>query len=350
MIVAAIGPAIIVFGKMVGTVGKVVSTMGKVGKAFKTFGTLAQIVTSPVGIVIGVLAALVVAGILVYKNWDKIKKAAKSVFNYVKKVFENVGLTGQAVAEKLSPLKEKFLEIKDKVLEIWEKIKPVLSKIAEVVTDVFKVKIGAAIGAASGFFKSMIDSVTEWLGGFTKALGGVIDFITGMFSGNWKQAWQGVKDIFSGIFESFAAIAKAPINAVISIINGAIAGINNIGIKIPSWVPKIGGKDFSINIPTIPTLAKGTQDWKGGIVQISERGGEIVDLPRGSRVYPHDKSVQKAYQDGARSGRTSVVISKIADKIIVREDADIDKIADKIADKLEKISNNLGGDDIEYSY
>ena len=86
---------------------------------------------------------------------------------------------------------------------------------------------------------------------------GIIDFITGVFTGNWSQAWQGVQDIFKGIFEALGGLIKAPINAVISLINKAIDGINGLGLTIPDWVPVIGGKSFSINIPQIPMLAKG---------------------------------------------------------------------------------------------
>ena len=79
-----------------------------------------------------------------------------------------------------------------------------------------------------------------------------------------------------------------------------------------------------------------------------------MDLPKGSRVYPHDESVQKAYKDGVRSGKgtiqVSISIPKLADQIIVREDADIEKIAEKLAERLEKISQNIGGGEIEYIY
>ena len=64
-------------------------------------------------------------------------------------------------------------------------------------------------------------------------------------------------------------------NDVISVINSAISRINSIHIDIPKWVPGVGGKTFAPTIANIPTLAKGTQNWKGGLVQISERGGEI---------------------------------------------------------------------------
>lgn len=180
---------------------------------------------------------------------------------------------------------------------------------------------------------------------------GLIKFITGVFTGNWSKAWDGVKEIFGGAFEGLKSLCKLPMNAVIGMINGAISGINKLGLKIPDWVPEIGGKNFSINIPKIPMLAVGTKNWRGGFAQISERGGEIVDLPKGSRVYPHDETVRKAYSDGAKSSRgSSIVIAKLADTIVVREEADIDKIATRIVNKLSDTSKNLGGAELGYLY
>ena len=113
------------------------------------------------------------------------------------------------------------------------------------------------------------------------------------------------------------------------------------------WVPKIGGKSLGFNVPTIPYLARGTSNWRGGLAVTQDRGGEIMDLPRGTRVYPHDKSIQKAYQDGSRSsakGKAQIIIQKLADKIEVRNDNDIDMIVDKLANRFEKIIDNGGGE------
>ena len=82
-------------------------------------------------------------------------------------------------------------------------------------------------------------------------------------------------------------------------------------------------------------LAKGTQNWKGGVAQVHEKGGEIIDLPKGTRVWPHDESVRKAQKEGKK--QIIYKVSKLADTIVVREEADIDKIAKKLADELEKI-------------
>ena len=320
--------------------------VGKLGKSLFTF-------LGPTGTAIAVIGALVVAGVLLYKNWDKVKKMAGKVFKYIGSVFKACGVSGQSLKKELEPIGIKFNQIGTHAKKLWSVMSPVFMKIGEIAKLVFGVIFGAQIGIAIGVISNLFTSVTKIVGGILKIFDGLIKFITGVFTGNWKQAWSGIKEIFSGVFQSLVNLCKMPINGVISIINGAIAGINKLNLKIPDWVPKIGGQKFGINIPTIPKLAVGTNNWKGGIVQISERGGEIVDLPKGSRVYPHDKSVQKAYNDGAKIGggrNVNITIPKLADSIIVREDADIDKIVNKLADKLEKVSMNIGGGDIGYSY
>ena len=118
--------------------------------------------------------------------------------------------------------------------------------------------------------------------------------------------------------------------------NKAIGAINKISVDLPS---AIGGGHVGFDIPTIPTLAKGTDNWQGGIVQISEKGGEIVDLPSGSRVYPHDESVRMARQESKKN--FSVTIAKLADSIVVREETDIDKIAEAIVKKIEETAENM---------
>lgn len=84
-------------------------------------------------------------------------------------------------------------------------------------------------------------------------LSGIVSFISGVFSGNWRQAWEGIKQIFSNIVSGFANIFKSPINWIIDGINTFISGLNKI--KIPDWVPVVGGKGF--NIGKIPRLKVG---------------------------------------------------------------------------------------------
>nr|DAO04899.1 MAG TPA: minor tail protein [Caudoviricetes sp.] len=351
LIAAAVGPAIFLFGRTVMVVGKLVKTVGMVGNAFKTAKTVMGLVTAPANAVVLGLAAVVVAGVLIYKNWDKIKAAAGRLWNFVKNIFQRIGISGDSLKKKLAPIGQKFSAIGEHIQGFWKVVSPLLSKIGEAVHAVFSVAIGAAIGSAIGYFNSLFDGITTMISGLLTAFEGILTFITGVFTGNWSKAWEGVKNIFGGIFEGLGGMLKMPINGVISMINGAIAGINSISVDIPDWVPGIGGEKFGINIPQLPMLARGTDNWKGGLAQISEKGGEIVDLPSGARVYPHDETVRKAYADGAkRNSGKSVYIAKLADSIVVKSESDIDKIAEALAKKIFETSDNMGGEEIGYIY
>ncbi len=119
---------------------------------------------------------------------------------------------------------------------------------------------------------------------------------------------------------------------------GAIRGINKLGsFKMPDL---LGDKEIGLNIPRIPMLYKGTDNWQGGKAIIHDRGAEIVDLPRGARVYPHDESIKKAFNDGVKSG-SHFTIAKLADTIVVREEADIDKIANALYNQFKKHAFNM---------
>lgn len=492
-IAAAIGPVIMTFGKLVTSVGSVISVIGKIGMMFKNFGTISAMLASPAGIVVAVLAAIAVAAVLVYKNWDKIKpvidkvvkslqpaiKIFKDMLSACKETLAPIGSLfkksfGSAIAESTGIVSKEFGSTSDIIksfgqtcTKIMSTIAPIVKKAVEMIAEVLKkvipvvasqipkavsivskviksamkviekiapvvktvlstiakampmmqkrvsstfnailpiikmtakllLKVGAVIGSVISkavqaampviqkfgtcveavfpvvakivqkmqpVFEvafSVIGKCVSFLGenissifsGIMTAFGGLLDFITNAFTGNWRKALENIRTIFAGIFQSFAGIVKTPMNAVISLINKAISGINGISVDIPEGIPGVGGKHIGFSIPTIPALAKGTSNWKGGIAQVSEKGGEIIDLPKGTRVYPHDKSVQKAYKDGAKAGGggVKIIIPKLADSIIVREEADIEKIVSKLADKLEKVSSNLGGGEIEYIY
>lgn len=101
---------------------------------------------------------------------------------------------------------------------------------------------------------------------------GLANFIGGVFSGNWRRAWFGVRQIFEGIVSGLGAIFKAPLNFMIDGINKFLSGIGKI--KIPDWVPGVGGKGFSI--PKIPRLAKGGIVNASTIANIGEAGTEAV--------------------------------------------------------------------------
>lgn len=156
---------------------------------------------------------------------------------------------------------------------------PIVEKIISVLMTMGSVVVPALLAWYETFSAGLLTIIQ----GIQTTFQGIIDFITGIFTGNWQQAWQGVQDIFKGIFEALGGLIKTPINAVISLINKAISGINGLGLTIPDWVPVIGGKDFSINIPEIPMLAKG--GFTTGPSIAGEAGTEaVISFQRSARA------------------------------------------------------------------
>ena len=340
-IAAAIGPMIIVVGKVIKTAGSAVKTIGTIGKTIsdvwkgvgllgKIFKGVGKLIKGGVGLVINafkllglkgmavifIIALIAGAAYIVYKNWDKIKA-----------FFIGLGEKFREFGEKV---KNAFLSIKNRC------VSTVTSLIGKVKDSVERVK------SNGGILGAVFQNIGNYVNGVKKTFGGIVTFIKGIFTLNWKTAWQGIVQTFSGIFSTLGSYVKAPINGVIGLINGAIDKINSLSFTVPDWVHGIGGKTFGANLGKIPYLYKGTEFFSGGPAVINDRGAEIVNLPRGTQVIPHDRSLQIAFNRGKQSSGGSFRIEKLADTIIVREDADIDRIAEALAEKLERTRLNMG--------
>ena len=313
-VAASAGPILMGFGKISTGISTVISNFGKVGGAITRltgasgFSGIAKIMTGPFGIAAAAVAA---AAILIYKNWDRIAP-----------ILQKIGQRFADFWKTVQPQLEPFINL----------VKEVASYLKETLEPAFKIVWKAAGDYVVKFF----DDVSVIIDGVLGVFEGVITFLTGVFQGNWEKAWNGIVQAVGSIFGTLESLVKTPLNAVINLVNKAIGAINKISVDLPSAV---GGGHIGFNIPTISTLAKGTDYWQGGIVQISEKGGEIVDLPSGRRVYPHDESVRMARQDGRKN--YSIAIAKLADSIVVREEADIDKIAEAIVKKIEQAIDNM---------
>ena len=158
----------------------------------------------------------------------------------------------------------------------------------------------------------------------------------GVFTGNWRAAWNGVVQAFSSAFGRVRSIASSAL--------GAISGlVSSIASKVSGLISKISSaKSGASSLPsTVPGNALGTSYWKGGWTRINEKGGEILNLPRGTQIIPHDVSMEIARNAGAQTGSRSITIAKIADTVTIREEADINKIAQAIAEEIEKVEGDV---------
>lgn len=211
-----------------------------------------------IGLVIAAIGALIAIGILLWRNWDTVKEKARMLWDNMKNIFGN---------------------IRDFVVNI-------VSNVAEFISERFP----AAFGFITGHLRILKDTFMSIFEGVKQVFRGLIDFVVGIFTGDWGRAWEGVRDVFSGIFSTLGSILKAPINMIINMINAVINGINGINISVPGWVPGIGGRELGFNIPNIPMLAKGTDNHIGGPAIVGEKGPELVILPKGASVTPADKT------------------------------------------------------------
>lgn len=141
---------------------------------------------------------------------------------------------------------------------IWQSIQAGIQAFDAWLTSAMQTDWTASFGALGAILNSFFFIVGGIWNAIKLVFSGVIDFVTGIFTGNWTLAWQGIVEIFSGIISGIGAVMKAPLNAVIGLINAAISSINgSIQLDVPDWIPGIGGEHFAINIPTIPMFANG---------------------------------------------------------------------------------------------
>ncbi len=133
--------------------------------------------------------------------------------------------------------------------ELLNALLNLMTNAASPLIGVIQILAAMFTGALQGALSSIMPFINSVIGIFTN----LINFIMNVFTGNWSAAWQNVVNIFKNIFTAIGSYVKAPINAIITGINSFIAGVNKI--KIPSWVPKVGGK--SLNIAKIGYLAEG---------------------------------------------------------------------------------------------
>lgn len=322
-VAAAVGPGIMMLGKFVSTLGsagvsinRMIGIASRAAGGFEQFHTsigLAKAVTaaftSPVAVVMSLLAAFAVVLLSIATHFDVFKAG----INSSSPTFES--------------LKKSFSELKETLQPILNLVK----EFAPVFANVFGTVIAGACGVAISAFSGLLSGVVTIVSGIIQTIKGITTFLTGVFTGDWETAWKGIVDIFSGIVNTLVGLIQGIVNAIKGVVDG-IKGITKLS----------GGGASAESVVSVPGRAIGDSSWRGGLVQVHERGGEILDLPRGTRIYPHDVSMQMA-----KSGQGQTVnIPKLADQIIVREKADIDRIGDRLVQKIRKSSENRGG----YSY
>lgn len=225
-IAAVIGPALVVIGTLMSSVTKITAGVKDLATVWSGLGKLFGLSGGWFAIAVIAIAALVAGLVWAYNNVEWFRNGVNAFFQGV----------------------------------------------SDIAVEVFNF-MG---GYISNIFGGIIQNFQNFFDAGKRIFTGFIDFITGIFTGDWERAWNGVVNIFGGIFDMIAAMAKAPLNTMIGLINAFLGGLNNI--KIPKWVPGVGGKGFSIS--TIPYLAEGGHVLNGQAI-VGEAGPELLSNKNG---------------------------------------------------------------------
>ena len=243
----------------------------------------------------------------VLKLWETVSAALKKVWESIVKpvwdaLMEAVGEVWGVFQQYMPEIQRIVDEVFGMIQSLWETVlKPAFDAIGGFLQNVLlpiwdTVFTYGILPAVETVFDTII---SLWDNSLKPIFQGIIDFLGGVFTGDWERIWNGLSSIFSGVWEGLKALAKAPLNFIINMLNKVIDGLNQV--QVPDWVPLVGGK--GINIPRIPKLWKGSNFTLEGPTLVGEQGPELVNMPRGASVMPAHKT--RSVLEGV--GRTEVV-------------------------------------------
>ncbi len=166
----------------------------------------------------------------------------------------------------------------------------------------------------------------EEVSGFIEVLRGIITFLTGVFKGDWEQAWDGIKMVFDGVRKTIWSTLKLFINLIIGLVNSMIesvesginflvGAINKLKIDVPEWVPEIGGKKFGFNLSkvklgSIPYLAS------GAVLPPNNPFMAVVgDQKHGTNIEAPLDTIVKAFKEVQGDGTQEIILNIDGDKL-----------------------------------
>ena len=360
--VAVAGPVLLVLGQIGGAIGGMASGIGAVTQGFGQlatwFGTLVTNaggllpllsgLVAPLlaisGVAVGVMA-LVEAFKQLYANSEGFRNSVATLYETLSGAFQQIMTAIQPMIE---PLMEMFSSLFDALVSLFETLLPIIvpiitdivSVVADVITSIIAI-VTPIVTIISGIIQAMVDVISPIINGIVQVFGTVfaavsdvvstvVGTITGVIqkiSDKVQDIASNIKDFFKGAFDAVSGWASSIFGGIASTItdafSSAMAGVKGIINGVINGVNGATGlmnKIPGVNIPKIPNLLHGTDNWAGGLARMNEGGrGELTYLPSGTVVVPHDISMKYAKEAGrsnnvvaiSSGNDTSVILSAI---------------------------------------
>ena len=205
------------------------------------------------------------------------------------------------------------------IKQIWNGLKQTWSAIVNSIKDAWSAFITWLQGknpALAAIFETIGKLFSDQYNAWKKILSGLITFLTGVFTGDWKKAWNGVLDILKGIWNLIVGTVEGAINFIIDGINLLISALNKIHFEVPDWVPLVGGRSFGINITPVsrvalPRLASGAvipPNREFMAVLGDQKSGTNIETPLATMIQAFKQAMNET---GGMGGRQITVVMQL---------------------------------------
>lgn len=252
--------------------------------------------------------------------FSKVREAISNTFDTLQNIWETI----------VAPIWQTFMDTLD---ELWnEHVQPLWENMVEFVTllgelaltiynnfilpivnwfvDTFGPVIAGAVSTVIEVLGGFVGIAVDVANGVLEALNGVLNFLIGVFSGDWERAWDGISQVFTGVWNGIVGALEGAINLIIRGVNWLISQLNKVSFSIPDWVPAVGGKSFGFNIPkisevSIPRLAQGAV-----IPPNREFMAVLGDQTRGNNIEAPEDLIRRIVREES-GGMTTELLQQI---------------------------------------
>jgi len=231
-----------------------------------------------------------------------------------------------------------FDGLKSAVFTMVDGIKNLLISLLDWLDEATGGRFHGILELAKGFLSAFAEAAKSTLGGMLDAVRlmftGLIEFLAGVFTLDWALAWEGVKDIFKGMWNHMVSMLEGAVNLIITGLNWMISQLNRIRFTAPDWVPVIGGSSFGFSIPSIspvqiPRLAQGAvipPNREFMAVLGDQRQGNNLEAPEGliRRIVREESgggntALLEAILEAVRAGRVIMVDRRVLGQTVTQE-------------------------------